>query len=320
MVLGLGFEALISVWQWQIGPVYMPFFTIINTWRATGTIGVANALGLYIAAISPIAIRMALFTSIQPKWMWYGISVLSMGALLATYTRGAWVAFGISMVVFFYIDFLKKKLTARQSYWLLFVIIVSVVFTTIKYGDVITGRMADSKEALVSDKKHSRAGLAKDAMRIIRENKVFGVGLNNYRYHADEEIQGTRIVHNVYMLIAAQQGIPGITIFLILHIVVFSAGFRILKSRDPVLYHIGVACLAGLLVIFIYYLIAPDYRLVILKLHHWRALAMVVAVLAADDRLQWRKRQIMERRRRLKKRQLINANLKSQQSLHETTL
>ena len=28
VVLGLGLQAFISVWQWQIGPVYLPFFTI----------------------------------------------------------------------------------------------------------------------------------------------------------------------------------------------------------------------------------------------------------------------------------------------------
>ncbi len=283
VVYGLGFEAFIGVWQWQIGPVSLPFFNIVNTWRATGTIGVANALGIYLASISPIAIRMAMFTKIRPKWLWYAISVLSMGALLATYTRGAWVAFAISMVIFFYIDFLNKKLTSRQANWLLIVVVVGAVFTTIKYGNVITGRMAHSKEAIVSDKKHSRVGLARDAMRIIKDHKTFGVGLNNYRYHADEEIQGTRIVHNVYLLIASQQGIPGAVIFIVLHLVVFFAGFRIMKSRDPVLYHIGMACLTGMLALFIYYTVAPDYRLVIIKLHHWRALAMIVAVLVADE-------------------------------------
>jgi O-antigen ligase len=320
VIYGLGFEALIGVWQWQIGPVSLPFINVVNTWRATGTIGVANALGLFLATLAPLSIRMAMFTKVKPKWLWYTISVLSMGALLATYTRGAWVAFAISMIIFLYIDFLNKKLTTQQANWLLIVIVLAAVFTTVKYGNVITGRMEHSKEAIVSDKKHSRVGLAKDSIRIIRENKITGVGLNNYRYHADIEIQGTRIVHNVYLLVAAQQGIPGAVIFIVLNLTVFIAGFRIMKSRDPVLYHIGMGCLTGMLVIFIYYFIAPDYRLVILKLHHWRALAMIIAVLAVDDRT----RQLRLRMAQIKRRKKANL-AKSQldgtsQIIHETTL
>jgi len=319
VLLGLGFEAFIGVWQWQIGPVFLPFITVVNTWRATGTIGVANALGLYMATISPLAIRMALFTKVKPKWMWYTISVLSMGTLLATFTRGAWVAFSLSLSLFFYIDFLNKKLTSKQIYWLATVIFIGVVFTSIKYGNVITNRMANSKEAIVSDRKQSRVGLAKDAIRIIKEHKITGVGLNNYRYYADEEIQGTRIVHNVYLLIAAQQGIPGAVIFIILHVVVFVFGFRILRSRDPVLYHIGMASMTGMLVIFIYYLVAPDYRLVILKLHHWRALAMVVAVLLVDERTRLLRLRMekLKQKRRIKATSKMNMINKYQ---HETTL
>ena len=301
VMYGLGFEAFIGVWQWKIGPVTLPFINVVNEWRATGTIGVGNAFGCYLAMLAPISIRMALFTKIKPKWLWSVISVMTLGSLLATYTRGAWLSLSVSLMLFFYLDFLKKKLTRKQINYLFVVFVVGLVFTTIKYGDTITGRMADSKEAIASDDKHSRMGLAKDAIRIIKLHPLTGIALNNYRYHADEEIQGTRIVHNTYLLVMAQQGIPGFAIFMLINFVIFFKGFRIRKSKDPILYHIGMGGLAGMLSLFIYHLAAPDYRLVILKLHHWRALAMIVAVLIADEHTKKLRQQWMMRKRLLKK-------------------
>ncbi|MBN1559554.1 O-antigen ligase family protein [candidate division KSB1 bacterium] len=284
IVFGLGFEAIIGVWQWQIGPVFLPILHVVNDWRATGTLRVGNAFGCYLAMLAPFSIRMALFTSIKPKWLWYTISVLSMGSLLATYSRGAWFAFSGSLLVFFILDFFKKKLSHQQIQWLIIVFVVSTMFVSIKYGHVITGRLENSKEALISDKKHSRFGLAQDALRIIRQHPAIGVGLENYRYHADEEIQGTRFVHNAYLLTAAQQGLPGIALFIGLHLTIFIYGFRIRKSRDSTLYHIGMAAMTSMLSLFIYHLAAPDYRLVVILMHHWRALAMIVAVVMVDER------------------------------------
>ncbi len=319
VIYGLGFEALVGVWQWQVGDVILPFFNIVNDWRATGTIGVANAFGCYLAMLAPISIRMALFTKIRPRWLWGVISVMSLGSLLATYTRGAWLSFSVSLMFFFYLDFLKKKLTKRQVNILFVVFIAGVVFTTIKYGDTITGRMHNSKEAINSDDKHSRMGLARDAMRIIREHPVTGIGLNNYRYHADKEIQGTRIVHNAYLLIMAQQGIPGFAIFVVLNVVIFIAGFRMRKSQDPLLYHIGMGGMAGMLSLFIYHLAAPDYRLVVIKMHHWRALAMILVVLLADERTK-KIRQQMKMRKKMLTRKMAQQKQQSQLPVHETTL
>ncbi len=322
VVFGLGFEAFIGVWQWQIGPVTLPFINVVNEWRATGTIGVGNAFGCYLAMLTPIAIRMALFTNIKPKWIWSIISVFSLASLLATYTRGAWLSLSVSLLFFFYLDFTKKKLSRKQINLLIAAFVVGITLTAIKYGDTIAGRMEDSAEAINSDKKHSRMGLAKDAIRIIKSNPITGVGLNQYRYHADEDIQGTRIVHNVYLLIAAQQGLPGIAIFLALNITLFVAGFKIRKSKDPLLYHIGMGGLAGMMSNFIYYLAAPDYRLVILKLHHWRAAAMLLAILIVDDHTTQVRRKMMMRKKMIAQ-QKMQQNQQQEQSKrphHETAI
>ena len=296
VLYSLGIQALIGVYQWQIGPVSIPFFKITNTWRASGTFRVPNALGAFTAALSPLAIRIALFTKLKPRWLWMIIAVFSLATLYATYTRGAWISFTVSMLIFFSIDFYKTKLTKRDFSLLILTTCIGFIFITVKYGDTIQKRMLGAEESLLGEQKHSRLNLARDAMDIIEKNPVFGVGLNNYRYHADRNIQGTRIVHNTYLLIAAQQGIGGIFLFLLLHIVFFYQGFKIIHTQDKILYHIGIATLTAMTSQFIYFLVAPDYRLVPIKLQHWRILATLVVVLIANH-----EHQLLIRNKNLKK-------------------
>ncbi len=283
MMYGLLFQAFIGVWQWQIGPLYIPFFEMYPTWRSTGTIAVANAYGVYLISLLPLAIRLALFTDIKPKLLWYAISVLAAGALFASYTRGAWLAFVLAMALFFVLDFKNQKLNSKQLSLFMFMSVVAMVFIGVKYGEEISSRMSDTSESLMGEKKHSRMGMARDAMKVIDKNKIFGVGLNNYNFHADEEMQGTRIVHNAYLLIMAQQGVPGFLLFAILHFLAFRSGYKIKHTRDNQLYHIGMATLCGFTAVLIYHNVAPDYRTILVLWQHWRLVAMVVAIVVVED-------------------------------------
>ncbi len=283
LMYGLLFQALVGVYQWQIGPISIPFFEIYPSWRSTGTIAVANAYGVYLLSLLPLAVRLALFTDIRPKYFWYGISILSAGALFASYTRGAWFSFVAAMAMFFVIDFKNQKLNSKQLSLFMFLSVVALVFIGVKYGEEITTRMSDTTESLVGQKKHSRLGMAKDALKVIDDHKLFGVGLNNYNFHSDEEMQGTRIVHNAYLLIMAQQGIPGFIIFMIMHILVIRAGFKIRYTRDNHLYHIGMASLCAFMAMLIYHNVAPDYRTILVLWQHWRLLTMLLAIVMVDE-------------------------------------
>ena len=286
LAAGLLFHSAIGFWQWQIGPVHLPFYNIEQDWRVTGAIGIANAFGAYIVTLLPLSIRLALFMRWKIRYLWYVTSVFAIGSLFATYTRSAWLGFSLSMILLGSYDFKSKKLDRNQKMLFIAAAIAMVSLMAFKYGHVITDRMADSREAIVSDKKHSRAGLAKDAMRIIGEHKLLGVGLDNYRYHADREIQGLQIVHNAYLLIAAEQGIPAVVIFIALNLTLLVAGFRLLKSKDRLIYHVGSATLAGLIALLFYHLAAPDYRLLEVLVQQWRLAGMIVGLLVADEQIQ----------------------------------
>ena len=80
-----------------------------------------------------------------------------------------------------------------------------------------------------------------------------------------------------------------------------------------------MAAMTGMLALFIYHLAAPDYRLVILKIQHWRALAMIVVVLIADERTRLIREQILLRNKNHKKR-MLNSQQEAQNQPDEAAV
>jgi len=304
LLMGLGFQAVIGFWQWQIGPVVLPFFQISNYWRAEGTIGTANAFGAFIISLLPLAFRMSMFIRVKFKPAWWSLTVISAGALLASFSRGSWVSFGVAMSLFALVDFKKKVLTSKQTALFIAVALIGIVAVNVKYGDVITHRFSGAERSISGKEKQSRVNLAKDALRVISGREMFGVGLNNYRYYSDEQIAGTRIVHNAYLLITAEQGVLAVVLYLLLIGLAFLFGVQLMQVRDPFYYHLAAGSLTGLLALAMYNMGAPDYRLLPVLLQQWRVLALPVGLYIAfhnERRLLQNKRLLAERIRVMKK-------------------
>ena len=244
---------------------------------------VPNAYGVYLISLIPLAIRILLFTNVRYKVIWAIFTAWSVGALFATYTRGAWVALIIALTLLIAKDLWGTKLTLQKKILVVTVGILTVTAIGIKYGGRISRRMAGTSESITGRQRHSRLNLARDALRIIGEHKLFGVGLEQYVYYSDPAIQGLRIVHNAYLLIAAEQGIIALFLFLTLNGLVFFAGMRLLRSRDPFIYNVGSATMTGFIAVCLYHMIAPDYRMVGVLLQHWRLLGMILGLLVCEE-------------------------------------
>ena len=279
LLFGFGFQCLIGFYQWRVGPISIPYL-VTPSKNVSGTFnGVRNAFALYLITILPLVIRVAFFTKLRFKWAWYGITVMGLGCLFATFTRGAWLGFVFSMALFFSKDLFASRMPIRQKIYFVSVTILVILVMTFRYGGHITQRMSDSSETLKGDKKESRINLAKDAIRVFKLHPLLGVGMENYRYHSDKSIPGLRIVHNAYLLIAAEQGVFSIVIFLILHGLVFFRGLALLKAKDTFIYQVGSATLTSFVSVMIYHMIAPDYRLNGVITHHWRIPGMILGLL-----------------------------------------
>jgi hypothetical protein len=283
LLSSLGFEAFVGFWQWQIGPLNIPFLAASKGYRVSGTLGVPNTYGIWLVTLLPLALRMALYYKLKPQIIWLGVMLASIMCLLATYTRGAWFSFLASTILFTVIDVIRKKISMKQVSMFLVMAVVLGVGIAIKYGDSIKNRMSDTEESLAGKQKSSRLYLAQDALRIIKEHAITGVALDNYRYYSDPEIEGTRIVHNVYLLISAEQGVPASIMFVLLMLITFFAGFKVLKTRISFFYHVGAATMAAVMNLFIYYMIGLDYNLFEVLFQHWRVIGMIPAVMVCEE-------------------------------------
>jgi O-antigen ligase len=255
----------------------------VNTWRSSGTLGPPNAFGAYLLTLVPFAVRAVFYLPIKPKWLWGIVLLLSTASLFSSYVRGAWLAFIISILLFFLVDMSKSKLPARKKFTFIVIVVLFGIGMSVKYGDEIVNRMADSEESMMGDAKHSRKSMALDALRIIDEHPLLGVGINNYRYYADKQTGGTRIVHNAYLLITAEQGMVSGILFVVVHLSILIVGMRLLRSPSPFYYQVGASALSSMLGICIYHMVAPDYRLTGVIIQHWRIVGMVLGLVVADE-------------------------------------
>jgi O-antigen ligase len=116
-----------------------------------------------------------------------------------------------------------------------------------------------------------RFPLNRIALRVIKDNLVFGVGLNNYeqisyKYVQPEDTsdmfpyeQLLQVVHNSYLLIMAETGIPGFLFFVWFLVILFNHGRKVLRIRNSFISNIGLGLLTGLLAYLATLLSGPDY-------------------------------------------------------------
>ena len=105
---------------------------------------------------------------------------------------------------------------------------------------------------------------------MIAAHPILGVGPDNYRLASpkyvvyDETTVGygyfelTQIVHNSYLLLASEQGIPGLLFFMWFVITIFIAGMKTIKSKHPLISNLAIGLLAGMGANLIEYLTGPD--------------------------------------------------------------
>ena len=103
---------------------------------------------------------------------------------------------------------------------------------------------------------YSRVPLMEVAKEVISSNPVMGVGLNNYthemgRYdHTAERIatQYGYAVHNTWMLMSAETGVPSFLVFAYLFFFLFlREGYRVFRDNQGTLSTVGIGILCMLL-------------------------------------------------------------------------
>lgn len=158
------------------------------------------------------------------------LAFISLLCLLFTFSRTAWVSLlAVALAV-----------CAFYSYRILYTLVPVAFFGIFLAKDMLMERFlsvfqsADTSSLL-------RFALWESTFAMIRDNPLTGIGWGAYRFvypHYDFFINNPDVIiyhaHNMYFNIAAELGIPGLLIFMLLLLVHFYFAFNVMKSKTSV--------------------------------------------------------------------------------------
>ena len=193
--------------------------------------------------VCALALSMFAFTQDRLKYLWgIGFVLASAGSLL-TITRSAWI--GIVVVVIVILLLYKPKALILVPVVLLAVYFLSPQPVKRRAMSIFDTKVTSNKLRI----EYFKAGL-----KIIRDYPIFGTGPNTVhvifqrsKYGLSEEARDNVHLHNNFIQIAAERGIPTMLVWLIFLIWVFLALVKQLKNKDPSQRPFSAAALAALL-------------------------------------------------------------------------
>ena len=269
LISGAAFQGLLGIYQVaagsSLGLSFLGEASELFHGRAQGTIGHPNGYGAYLSGVMPLALAL-LFVKVPARHKILATASLCVSGLglLLCLSRGGWVSFIAAFAMVLTFVFKRHRPTLKT---LVGVSLTLVVFFLLLFSqrDRITDRLTSSQAV---DSALSRISLAKGAFAMLSDYPVTGVGLNNYslfmpKYDAFDFARENQIVivHNVYLLVAAETGIIGVACFLWLFATLFFKTLQIIrKSQNDVIWLVGVGAFSAFTALAVHSL--ADYDMI----------------------------------------------------------
>jgi len=252
-------------------------------WRSKGTFFHANQMGMYLLLMLPPTARIFFSALIKGDRKWAGFSgtALLIGglALFTTANRGAWIGVFIGIVFMLGYDLFGRRQVNLKKVLLGLSVpaLILVVVFALKYGFTFSDRLfSDKAESMWEGRK----GLQVESLAIIKAHPIFGVGYFNCGLHMK-----IIFVHNLYLLVATEIGIPGLICmagFLITFLLYIVKGMR---SKIFFVSNLSRGCFGALIGFLIASIPGPDFWISHpVQMYFWMILALQVALLRLEQR------------------------------------
>jgi O-antigen ligase len=196
-------------------------------------------------AIAPLLTRAKGFPGWQKLILMAGASA-GIVAIIVSLARGSWLALVCSLLLLMAFGWMRLPAKERKSYF------VSVGAVLVLMGALLAPFSDRIYERLTGDDEGAamiRIPLMENAINMIKDNALVGVGLNNYRAtmtkYDETGVFVSQIfpnpVHNVFMHVTAEIGVPGGIIFCLMLLLAFSESVRAMLTKDRLLFALGLA-------------------------------------------------------------------------------
>lgn len=227
--------------------------------RAFGTFGQPNPLGGFMGLLAPISLMMTLGygwmmlryrrLNYMPHVVFYGFaSLLIIATLFASWSRGAWLGFGVSMMV------IAFALPRRMWQSLVLIILLlgfgGIAWSSGKLPVSITDRIGSATQELfvlndvravdITPENYpivERLAHWQAALKMAQDNPWLGVGIGNY----DVAYEDYRLInwkeslghaHNYYLNVLAETGIIGAAAYAAVFMIVIWIAWRTRAHPD----------------------------------------------------------------------------------------
>ncbi len=219
-----------------------------------------NSMAMFLVLANVIPFSQFLNSRNEYK-SWFFLFVFCCGAVsvLRTYSRGSFMTFPLSIAVTFFISTIVQ-FKARKVHRIILILILGIIGFLIFLPKIVL-RFEQANKA----SKETRKQFVVVAINIIRDKVVFGVGLNNWSLTLRRHREYTRdrksnellnfvvdgIVETIYLLVAAECGLPCLIILLCWFMYYFLISLKLaFQLRHSRYFFIPAATAGGLLGIY----------------------------------------------------------------------
>ena len=283
LMAGLVLESVFGVLQYTVNfHIGLNEYTVGALRRVTGTVGWPNTFGAYIAAVIALLIGLVLVHTNRKLRILAGLAcIVGFLPLVLTLSRGAWAALLSSIGVILVLAAQRKRLGPRGLLTLLVFLSFAGTATALFANSVVT-RLAQTdigESAIVA-----RMRLIQVAVGMIVNHPILGIGINTFvnvmRYYDTTGISLVfpEPVHNVFLLIAAETGLVGLALFLVLSFFVMRLALTASRNGDPFLSALAVGITGAVTVLLVSNLADVHLRTDVLYSLFWLLIGMLLAI------------------------------------------
>jgi hypothetical protein len=224
--------------------------------RVNGLMGHPNLLAAFLSMLLPMCLAL-LFARIPliAKAVLGLISLMGGVALVLTLSRTGWLTFGIALAILYLVSFVHPRLRSRFIFARV-AMLGLVAASVLAFMGKISKRLFESDPGALN----FRYEWNKVAWDMGKDHLLTGVGLNTFVFNLPGHTKYGGVAglnehfgdawpaaHNIYLLTWAEQGAPGLLMFIGLNLYLVYVGLRnSARYVDDAVFAVNVGCLAGM--------------------------------------------------------------------------
>lgn len=228
--------------------------------RVPGFLRTPNGMAWVISSLLPIVIaplvcRIRSFSSSQ-RMLLAAASFGGVVAIILSLARGSWLALVVAVFLMAAFGWLRLTSSERRGYFVSVVgVLALATVLLIPFSERIYDRLTGDDQGAAA----VRVPLMENALAMIEDNPLTGVGLNGYRQNMtryDEtgnfvSQEFPQPVHNVFAHVTTEVGVIGGVIFCLLFVFAALECFKSMRTDDRLLFGLGLGAFVALVALVI---------------------------------------------------------------------